>query len=88
MFDPDLPASGQPLFKPACGKCGEQAELVLLCSRCKSLTYCSKECQLEDFKVHKKSCKNIKDLKDAMNTGLQMLGVKDLNDFGEEVPVS
>jgi len=65
MFDQDLPAKAQPLFEPACGnpKCRKQGEHVLLCSWCDRLTYCSEECQLEDLKLHKESCKMIKKYK-------------------------
>ena len=30
---------------------------MTLCSRCKNVNYCSKECQTPDLKKHKKQCK-------------------------------
>ncbi len=41
-----------------------------VCSRCKTVNYCCVECQKNDWKVHKKSCKtikNINNLKDFLN---------------------
>ena len=35
------------------------------CSNCKSVTYCSRECQCEHWSHHKKVCKTIKSLSDA-----------------------
>ncbi|XP_018895705.2 uncharacterized protein [Bemisia tabaci] len=37
------------------GPAGEQA--LFNCSKCKSVKYCSVECQKSDWKMHKKSCK-------------------------------
>lgn len=40
-----------------CGKSGEkQGTKLLSCSRCKSVTYCSKACQTADWKRHKPTC--------------------------------
>jgi len=79
MFDSDLPVNGQPLFGPACGhpNCHKKAEHVLYCSRCQSLSYCSKECQLENFQSHKKSCKDVNLLKQAMKKCLKALGASE-----------
>ncbi|CAB9497300.1 expressed unknown protein [Seminavis robusta] len=38
-----------------CRNCGTSASKNLLCSRCKTTAYCSRECQ--DWKKHKKQCK-------------------------------
>ncbi|KIJ65882.1 hypothetical protein HYDPIDRAFT_87876 [Hydnomerulius pinastri MD-312] len=38
-----------------CRVCDEEDGL-LVCSRCKSVAYCSKECQTRDWKSHKKEC--------------------------------
>ena len=40
-----------------CEKCGKEAEKMKKCSVCKLVRYCSEECQLEDWKKHKKKCK-------------------------------
>lgn len=42
----------QQMMCPSCGKPGK-----FLCSRCKSVRYCSKECQKAHWKEHKKVCK-------------------------------
>ena len=50
-------ARGRPLVDtpncscPGCTQCG-----VLLCSRCKTVRYCSSECQKSHWKTHKKLC--------------------------------
>lgn len=40
--------------KPICNKCGKDA--IKKCGRCKSVYYCSRECQVEDWKTHKPIC--------------------------------
>ena len=42
-----------------CGACGSSAKATKFCSKCKSVKYCSKECQRAHWKVHKKVCKEI-----------------------------
>jgi hypothetical protein len=39
-----------------CVVCGKEGENVKNCSRCKSVCYCSKQCQAADWPKHKKSC--------------------------------
>eukprot|EP01034_Spumella_vulgaris_P024662 gene24662-31031_t len=44
--------------KLTCGYCGKSsAERLMLCSRCKCVAYCDKECQTAAWKGHKKVCK-------------------------------
>jgi hypothetical protein len=44
--------------KLVCGYCGKSStERLMLCSRCKAVAYCDKECQLAAWKGHKKICK-------------------------------
>lgn len=40
-----------------CCTCLKTATKILKCSRCKAAYYCSKQCQLKDWSVHKKFCK-------------------------------
>jgi len=40
-----------------CKKDGKRTEMKL-CGGCKRVHYCSKDCQLNDWKSHKKTCKN------------------------------
>ena len=51
---------GEPTKKVprVCEKCGKEAARMKKCSVCKLVRYCSEECQLGDWKSHKKSCKN------------------------------
>lgn len=48
----DTPTSGQ----EQCKACGEQGGSLSNCGKCKKVKYCSKECQVKDWKVHKKNC--------------------------------
>ena len=44
----------------ACGsREGENQKTLLVCARCKKVHYCSKECQVRDWKSHKSFCKTI-----------------------------
>ena len=41
-----------------CANCYKESETELLrCGKCRRVFYCSKECQLKDWKLHKKMCK-------------------------------
>jgi zinc finger MYND domain-containing protein 10 len=47
-----------------CKKCEKQA--FKRCSKCKSVWYCSRECQVADWPVHKEACnKTAKELKET-----------------------
>ena len=47
-----------------CGKC--QKEAFKRCSKCKSIWYCSRECQVSHWPEHKEGCnKKSKQLKEA-----------------------
>jgi len=58
--------------KLLCGLCSKlelemaSGSKLLTCSKCKSVRYCSKECQRKDWKQHKKTCgKEAKPLEDS-----------------------
>jgi hypothetical protein len=41
-----------------CGSCAESKEKgSKLCARCRCISYCSRTCQLQDWKMHKPNCK-------------------------------
>jgi len=42
-----------------CTFCGDNYNQLNLCLKCKVAGYCSKECQKEDFPIHRLYCKNI-----------------------------
>ncbi|KAJ3100925.1 hypothetical protein HDU96_010186 [Phlyctochytrium bullatum] len=42
--------------KGLCFHCGLRAEGMKKCSKCKVVQYCSRECQVEDWKEHKQIC--------------------------------
>jgi hypothetical protein len=46
-------------FCECCGK-GDDDTKLMVCSRCHSVEYCSKECQKNDYAKHKKICKKLK----------------------------
>ncbi|KAK5680920.1 hypothetical protein LTS10_006678 [Elasticomyces elasticus] len=46
----------QPIMK-VCGICGTNRGMLFKCGRCKSVMYCSKECQVKDWPLHKDVCK-------------------------------
>ena len=45
------------LEDPKCGECGEPA--TQRCTACKNAWYCSRDCQLRQWKKHKAICKLI-----------------------------
>jgi len=46
------------LEDPKCSECGKPA--TQRCSRCKNSWYCSRECQIKQWKAHKKICDLLK----------------------------
>lgn len=48
---------------PACDACGSEGTGVLLCTQCRSVFYCSKACQKNDWKHlgHKQACLTLKE---------------------------
>eukprot|EP00914_Ancora_sagittata_P012017 GHVO01023256.1.p1 GENE.GHVO01023256.1~~GHVO01023256.1.p1 ORF type:complete len:244 (+),score=51.34 GHVO01023256.1:423-1154(+) len=43
-------------IKHACGNCGKVEGTLSRCQRCKKVLYCTRECQKEDWKFHKRIC--------------------------------
>jgi hypothetical protein len=41
-----------------CACCGSSSKRVKLCSKCRKVSYCSRQCQLQDYKQHKKDCRS------------------------------
>ncbi|KIJ15484.1 hypothetical protein PAXINDRAFT_162991 [Paxillus involutus ATCC 200175] len=39
-----------------CNACGKEGSSLSVCGKCKKARYCSRECQVGDWKVHKKNC--------------------------------
>lgn len=52
----DICAELNSLLKGRCLYCGSGSN-IKACSGCKEVHYCSKECQRDDWKIHKKDCK-------------------------------
>ena len=44
--------------KSVCSHCSKASEKLMLCGKCKLVKYCSRECQVSDYKAgHKSICK-------------------------------
>jgi ankyrin repeat protein len=39
-----------------CELCGSSSKRLKVCSKCEKVRYCSRECQVQDYKKHKKEC--------------------------------
>ncbi|XP_038047660.1 uncharacterized protein LOC119721773 [Patiria miniata] len=64
------------MFGPRqCGNCGKTATNMKECASCSNAWYCSKECQLTDWKSHKPSCKEAKDSMKKLAEKLQKRAV-------------
>ena len=70
----------------SCFSCEKEEipDKLFTCSRCGISKYCSKDCQKEDFTLHKKSCKQIKYLKDKLEILAEELHHQDDWDGREE----
>ena len=53
----EVSAPTQPIQQQQiCSKCSKPDEKLLLCARCQTVRYCSKECQVSDWSTHKLKC--------------------------------
>lgn len=52
------------LLKGNCKKCGSTGN-TMVCSLCKSVSYCDKTCQREDWSAHKPVCKMLRTIKET-----------------------
>ncbi|TFK27873.1 hypothetical protein FA15DRAFT_118555 [Coprinopsis marcescibilis] len=46
-----------PMAEKACARCGDKKSALKSCGRCRTVQYCSTECQGASWKSHKQSCK-------------------------------
>jgi len=53
--DGSVPSAKAP-SQVGCRACGKEGKALSVCSRCKKVKYCSRECQVKDWKRHKKDC--------------------------------
>jgi len=59
--------------KEICSSCGKEEVGMRCCGRCKSLYYCSKECQKEDWISHKRLCQKLDGLSEGLkNQSIEM----------------
>ena len=75
---------------PPCAHCGKEGAGELTCSRCKSASYCSKECQVADWKRgHKLSCQQSafeRELRAEMTKlGISSVGLREKAEFVEAI---
>ncbi len=60
----EIPQTEMHLFRQVCGEsrepichsCGQQSVNLKKCARCRSVSYCNRECQTKDWKSHKSVC--------------------------------
>ena len=52
----DSGPSAEAPTEAGCRACGKKGKPLSMCSRCKKAKYCSRECQVQDWKRHKKDC--------------------------------
>ncbi|KAI9652820.1 MAG: hypothetical protein M1831_006345 [Alyxoria varia] len=65
-----------------CAICSEKQ--AKRCNKCKSISYCSKECQTADWKSHKLVCNQFACMKERPNPSLK-LGIKFLPEEGNPI---
>ena len=66
MFPPKSQQAGPALGDRTCHICmvrGKVGDVVKFCKRCKTVVYCSRACQLKDWKSHKTECVKQKGVK-------------------------
>ena len=56
------------LDEKKCFDCSSTKQEMLKCSRCHAAWYCDVKCQKQDFKSHKRLCKEIGDLLTEVNS--------------------
>jgi hypothetical protein len=52
----EIDSTGKSILKE-CGYCRKEVNELKLCSRCKQIYYCNKDCQKSDYSSHKNACK-------------------------------
>ena len=55
--------------RPHCGSCGATGNDMLVCARCKTQSYCTRQCQKIHWKLHKPECKPAKSGKGSGGKG-------------------
>jgi hypothetical protein len=55
-------------YPRVCGSCSKGSERMKKCSGCRTVWYCSSECQNADWKRHKADCKRVRSAKDRVES--------------------
>ena len=50
-----------------CGCCGNRLKALMKCTACGKVSYCSKDCQVQDWPAHKTECKKHRKKKNTEN---------------------
>jgi hypothetical protein len=56
LFETLIKKLTKPIMKNQCFCCGKQEIKLQKCGKCEIVYYCSRECQKNDWKNHKKDC--------------------------------
>lgn len=63
-----------------CSTCGKQLQIMKRCTRCKSVMYCSRECQIKDWPTHQIVCKLDQNGRSTLPQKVSMKDMYDKND--------
>ena len=82
--DEDTEENGTPT--KLCSACGKKSDTLKMCTACKCVWYCDKDCQKRHHREHRRECKLIKTILDNRNGVLTLGTEKDIGPLGKVPP--